>query len=217
MKKIVILLMSVFFLAACSNEDSVNDIIIDEEEKEEAIDTDIYVFENIQYYYEDVNDLQISTYKDSTIYINGSEKTIEIFMKPNETVLRRTSQFFPNEKPDVNFEINDLPKISIPHESFKDSFNYRIGTWFSISGLEEWKYSEEKEELPYSGSTTTGKTGLPPHTKIYALHEYEKYDLTALYEATFIGEKSGKKIKVSGRWKGQWYSLSGVTTGELNS
>lgn len=215
MKKLAILFISIFILTSCNKEDypdnQVDDPVIEEK------DTDTYVFESIKYYYENVNDLKISAYKDSTIYANDSEAIIEITIEPNETVLNRTSQFFPDEKPDVNFETNSLLKISIPNESSKDSFIAKKNQWFSIRGSEQWVYSEEKMELPYSGSTITGKNQLHPHTKIYATHYYNKYDLLALYKATFIGKESGKKIEVSGKWRGQWYSFTGETIGELKN
>lgn len=204
MKKIITLLMGVFLLVACSNEDDMDNPIIDEK------DTDTYVFESIRYYYEDVNDLQISTYKSSITYRNIGEVPIEITIGPIETTrINRTSHFFPDEKPNVNLEIDDSLKISVPCEYSADILSLKIGSWFSISGLEEWKYSEEKEELPYAGNTATSKTKLPAHSKVYTTYDYTRYELTALYEATFIGKESGKIIKVTGKWKGEWYSLDG--------
>lgn len=204
MKKIVILLISVFFLVSCNNEDSMDNPVID------GKDTDTYVFESIRYFYKDVSDLQSTTQTNSSTYTNSSEITIESVIKPNVTDLNRTSQFFPDEKPNVNLEIDDSLKISVPHEYSADILSLKIGSWFSISGLEEWVYSEENEELPYAGNTATSNTKIPPHNKVHTTYDYTKYNLTALYEATFVGKESGKIIKVTGKWEGEWYSLDGT-------
>lgn len=207
MKKTLILLFAIFFLIACDNEETPENIIIDK-------DTDTYVFKNVQYYYEDEIDLQISVYKDSTIYANHSDIEMPVIITSNESGLKRISQFFPEEKPDVNYYIDESIKISAPFVSFIDdnSFSSEIGRWFSLSGSDEWRYSEDKEILPYSGSTTFAETSIPPHTKLYATHEYRKYNLTALYKAIFVGKESEKEITVTGKWKGEWYLLLGVVS-----
>lgn len=207
MRKIVILLMCVFFLTSCSNEDN---LIIDEPIIDEN-NTDTYMFESIEYYYENVDDLKISTYKDATdTQINGGETTIEVKIQPN--LIYNTSQFFPDEKPNVNLEIDDSLKISVPYAYSADSFSSNTGLWFSIWGLGKWKYSEEKEELPYVDNVGTSYATLPPHTQIQITYEYTRYNITALYEATFVGKELGKKIKVSGKWKGECHSYAGSST-----
>lgn len=207
MKNFLPILLSLFFLISCSNEDDINDPIIDEIE----IDTDTYVFEEISYYYMNEDDIQLTICKDSIVYTNDSDAPTQFVSEHPVIYKKETSQFFPDEKPNVKLDMDNLPKICVPYESNMNDFSSRIGRWFTISGSEKWNYSEELEKLPHSGSTSTYSARFEPHSKVCALFEYEKYNITAAYEATFVGKKSGKTITITRKWKGEYYSSNGYT------
>lgn len=212
MKKVLILILAVIiFFPSCSNDGDDSAL---SPETGTSTETDTYVFSSIKYSFQNGDGVKESQYTVSpVVYANNTSSEISVFsINPVCTELKQRSQFFPDHKPLVNTEKNDSVKIGIPYNLDKNPFDRQ--EWFNVSSPVEWTYSES-ESVSSDTTKITDKIRIAPNKSLKLERVFIKREIQASYKATFIGEKTGAIVEISGKWKGIGYSTESTTITDL--
>lgn len=214
MKKVLVLILAVIiFVPSCSN-DTENSVLSPETDAKTDTKTDTYVFSSIKYSFQDGDGVKESQYTVSpVVFANNTSSEISVIsINPVCAELKQRSQFFPDQKPSVNTEISDSVKIGIPYNLDKNPFDKQ--EWFNVSTTVGWVYSES-ESLSSDTTKITDKLRIAPNKSLKLERVFIKREVQASYKATFIGEKTGAIIEISGKWKGTGYSAKSTTISDL--
>lgn len=196
MKKFLPLVFCALFLVvSCKKNREV--VVPETSEPEKPAAVEEFVFQSINYSLK-------PDYKENLVFEEKRLSSLENGTSLTQYIQANTSGIYEHSlfksDNDQTFKIKDLENLSISVPQYVVNRNIYLGD-------KRWKYSTMGENLP---TTLNVKQDIPvkPNTTTVVTAHLTYRENTILYVATFIGEKTGKKIEVNGTWKGK--SLFGV-------
>ena len=168
-------------------------------------ETDIYLFEKINYYIGD-GDRVMETKKDlpPTFHYNYSSPTFPVTLERPEVEEYSTLSCYESIPYTLSIDENDLIRIPKYINSF-GSVAYRetpVALQFN-----------REDSFLYDRSRTTETVYLTPGASLISEPTVHYYDMSLSYTVSFFGKETGHRIEVHGKWEGTYVKyISGQIT-----